>query len=377
MDVIAHLVTPFLFHTGSWVYSQIMGIRGYRSVVLTQKISNADQFPHDSVYSPEQFGFLKKASNQLYRRASGTYGLYFGPAIRSANPRLFHAHMGYEAVRWLSCVARHDRPLITTFYGADVSRLGRKPAWRRRYKKLFGRGDLFLAEGSNLKRQLLDLGCPAEKVVVYHLGVPVAKYPLKTYQPENPRVVLLQVATFREKKGIEYALMAVAAVKERFPEIEFRLIGGGDTARADRAVESLVRRLHLGDRVRLLGVRSHAETLDEMLKADIFLHPSVTAADGDNEGGAPVGIIEASAVGLPVVSTFHADIPEVVKDGITGLLAPERDVDSLVRHISYLLTHRERWGEMGAAGREHVIREYNLDRQIPVLEDIYGSLIGT
>ncbi len=375
--VIVHLITPYLFHTGSWVYSQLTGVKNFSNIVFTQRRENAELFPFREVFSPEDFGYFKNISNKIYRRITDDYGLYFSKVTRDLHPRMFHAHLGFEAARWLAFVKNSGLPLITTFYGLDVSQFGRLEKWKKRYKILFDYGAVFLAEGSFLKKQLVDLGCPPDKVIVQHLGVSVADYPMKEYgkKKNDGRTVILQASTFREKKGIEYSLQAIAQVVRVVPNIEFRLIGCGDTIEADRAILSLIDRLGISRYVKLLGSKPHRTTIEQMFEADIFLHPSVTASSGDNEGGAPVAIIEASAVGLPIVSTMHADIPEVVRNGETGWLVPERNSDLLAKKLLDFINFPEKRILFGRAGREYVSSEYNLSIQMKKLEEIYSRII--
>ena len=142
--------------------------------------------------------------------------------VKELNPRLFHAHFGFEAARWLEFVEKTRLPLVTTFYGQDASKLGKVPAWRDRYTRLFGYGKRFLVEGTFLKKQLLDLGCSENKIIVQHLGIELNNYPLKSHNPgskEGP-IVILQVSTFREKKGIEYSLDAISRVRKNYPNIQ-------------------------------------------------------------------------------------------------------------------------------------------------------------
>lgn len=104
------------------------------------------------------------------------------------------------------------------------------------------------------------------------------------------------------------------------------------------------------------------------------LQKSIIVQNGDTEGGAPVAILEAQATGLPVISSYHADIPEVVVDGKSALLAPEKDVGMLAKHLEYLVEHPDVWGEIGRAGREHVEQEYDVMAQVAKLENIYDRL---
>ena len=116
--------------------------------------------------------------------------------------------------------------------------------------------------------------------------------------------------------------------------------------------------------------------IEEMDAADIFIHPSVTAANGDSEGGAPTTILEAQVCGLPVVSTTHADIPSIVVPGESAMLAPERDVVTLGNYLCTLLSEPERWAEMGMLGRSFVERYHNVATEIGPLEERYYTLAG-
>ena len=372
---IIHLVTPFLFHTGPWVYTQITGVKKFNNYVLTQERKNEEQFPYDKVYSADDLNPLKRYINKQFAGRYEKYGLFFNQFIKEIDPLLFHAHFGYEAVRWLDVVKKSKRPLVTTFYGLDVSQLGKIESWRIKYQELFKYGKYFLAEGSYLKKQLIDLGCPAEKVIIQHLGVEATKYPIKSEYSNNNKIIILQVSTFREKKGIEYSLKALSLVKNKLPDFVFNLIGAGDSSESEYKIRLMIKELGLSDHVNLMGIKTHEEMIVEILNSDIFLHPSVTAQDGDNEGGAPVSIIEAGALGISAVATFHADIPEVIINEQTGLLVQEKDVEGLAEKIMLLITRPDLRRKYGREARKHIETNYNLENLINKLENIYSTVV--
>lgn len=130
----------------------------------------------------------------------------------------------------------------------------------------------------------------------------------------------------------------------------------------------------LREKVRLLGYQPYCVFFEEAYKHHIFLSPSITASDGDTEGGAPVSIIEMAATGMPIVSTTHCDIPEVIKQGITGLLAPERDVAGLVNHLRWYINHPTQWAKLLDAGRKHIETEYDARTQGQKLAAIYQDV---
>lgn len=129
------------------------------------------------------------------------------------------------------------------------------------------------------------------------------------------------------------------------------------------------------ERVLLLGALPYHAYGEEADKAHILLAPSVTAANGDSEGGAPTVLLEMQARGLPILSTRHADIPEVVVDNVSGYLVPERDIEALSAKLVHLLAHPEQWDGIGEAGRAHVERQHDIVRLARELEGKYDALI--
>jgi colanic acid/amylovoran biosynthesis glycosyltransferase len=120
---------------------------------------------------------------------------------------------------------------------------------------------------------------------------------------------------------------------------------------------------------------NYREYLKRVEEADIFLHPSVTASDGDSEGGAPTTILEAQAMGLPVIATEHADIPNVVVPDRSALLSAERDVNGLARNILFLLENQQLWSRMGKTGREFVEQYHDIKKEVLNLEEKYRQVL--
>ncbi|MCZ6635544.1 MAG: glycosyltransferase [bacterium] len=369
--VVAHCANPFLPLTMVWMYDQLRSLKRYRAVVLTQGEQNREAFPFEPVYSSERLSAWRRNLYRAIRKVRGTYAGY-GRWLRQEEAVVMHAHFGQEGYRCLEAAREMQIPLVTTFYGMDVSALPRQAVWQRRFRRLFAEGDLFLAEGPCMGENLVGIGCPTEKVCIQKLGVDLEA--ISYVSPEErsgASPVVLTYAAFREKKGLVYALRAFQRVCEPHPEVRMRMIGDG-LLRGE--IEAEIGRLGLGDRVILLGMQSHEASLEELGRAAVLLYPSVTASDGDTEGGAPVGLIEAMASGVPVVSSIHADIPHVVPDGQCGLLFPEKDVAGLAEGLDFLLGSAERRAEMGREGRKHVEVHHNLRRQGEHLEGIYDRV---
>ena len=383
MDLcVAHFRRVWFLPTETFLHTALRSLQHTRALLIGYQRGNEEAFSIDwPVVSLYPEGSWSERALRLRYRLWGTRGHthYAHPktyaALREHGARVLHGHFGYTGVHLLPVRARTELPLVTTFYGEDVSRQAADPAWRARFEELFREGDCFLAEGPFMRARLLELGCPARKAHVQRIGIDLPRYRFRKRQPPaaGEPVRILYCASFREKKGLTFALEAVARVREEVPAIEFRVAGDG-LLRPE--IEARVRELGLEDCTRLLGFVGHARFLAELDEAHLFVQPSVTAEDGDSEGGAPTTLLEAQACGVPVLATHHADIPNVVVEGESALLSAERDVDGLAANLLTLAKDPERWAGMGVAGRSHVECFHDAALEVRRLESLYCELAG-
>jgi colanic acid/amylovoran biosynthesis glycosyltransferase len=281
---------------------------------------------------------------------------------------VYHAHFGHIGTDYLGVTDCRTEPFIVSFYGVDASqRLREDPD---RYDNLFSRADAITVLSEDMRADLVDAGCPASKTHIQPLCVDVDKFPYRERdRSDDEPVRILTVARFVEKKGLEYALRAVATLDDNY-DITYRIAGDGN--RRDR-IERLIEDLGLRDTVELLGWQTQSAIVEEMHDAHAFVLPSVTAENGNKEG-TPTVLLEAQATGLPVVSTYHAGIPEIVGDGTTGHLVPERDVDALADAIEMIITDEDRSREMGQRGRDRIESTHAIEVVSRDLVDLYRSL---
>jgi colanic acid/amylovoran biosynthesis glycosyltransferase len=236
-------------------------------------------------------------------------------------------------------------------------------------------GDAFLVEGGAMRRSLEAIGCPASRIRIQRIAVDPSRYRFgERSDPGTGDLVILQCGRMVPKKGFPSTVAAFARIRDRHPRARLRLIGDGPER---TAVESAVRDLGLTGVVTLVGALTRAEFLQEMERAHIYVQPSRRADDGDSEGGAPTALLEAQACGLPVLSTRHADIPEIVSPDRSALLVPEGDDDALAQGMIDLLARPERWPAMGRAGRGHVEEHHDVHRRAAELEILYARLAET
>lgn len=311
--------------------------------------------------------------------------------LRRRDARIVHAYFGPVGWRCLELKRRLRIPLVVTFLGDDVAPSvapwwwwwiqdgSETPNWPRRLRELFAEGDLFLAEGPHLRERLVEYGCPPEKAQLQRMALPIERIP---FEPRRPRpdgkAVIVFAGRLCEQKGVLYALEAVNELRREGRDVELRLIGDETMTDGSYAarVHSYIRAHRLERCVRPLGFMNNEQCLHEIRKGDVFLHPSVVDRDGRSEGGAPTTILEAQALGVPVVSTLHCDIPYVTLPGDSALLVPERDGAALAAALRELLDDPVRRAAMGRAGRRHVEEHHDVARESEGLERRYLELTG-
>mgnify|MGYP001562664632 FL=1 len=285
---------------------------------------------------------------------------------------IIHCHFGPNGIlgATLKEIGVFEGKLVTVFHGYDISSYLRKHG-HAVYNSLFMKGDMFLPISERWKNRLIELGCSEQKIVVHRMGIDTGKF---CYLPRKPvkdgKVRLLTVARLIEKKGVQYAVQAVADVLKRYSNIEYNIVGDGP---AKNTLEGLIEELNVGNNVKLLGWRHQEEIIELMKHTDVFIAPSVVGGDGDEEG-IPVVLMEALAQGMPVLSTQHSGIPELVQDGESGFLVPERNVEALADKLEFLIKHPEIWSEMGRKGRKHVERYFDIDKLNNRLVELYQLL---
>lgn len=295
-------------------------------------------------------------------------------ALRSLSPDVVHVHFGHIGL-WLDRECVHlGTPLVVSFYGRDAGAMPRDPEIARKYKRLFANVSELTAEGPALARRLIELGADPRRVKLLPLSLPAwAMEPPPPRSASEPGALrLLLVARFVEKKGVDVAIEAVAAARQRGAAVTLEIVGDGELR---PALVGLVRERDLADVVIFSGFRPHAELPEIFARADVLIQPSRTASDGDTEGGAPTVLIEAQAHELPIIATRHADIPNVTRDGRTGLLADEDDVDTLAGHIHRLAYEVDLRRRMGMEGRRFVLRRHSPGVLMRLRERIYREAI--
>ncbi|NEG61762.1 colanic acid biosynthesis glycosyltransferase WcaL [Pantoea agglomerans] len=243
----------------------------------------------------------------------------------------------------------------TVFHGADISRRHILEEHKRDYVNLFRQSELMLPISNLWKNKLIEMGCPPEKIHVTRMGIEPEKFNFQPRQAFQTPLRIVSVARLTEKKGLDVAVKASAILKQRGGQFQYTIIGNGDQ---DEMMRNFIAREGMEDCVSMPGFKPQEEIRRALSEADIFLLPSKTAADGDMEG-IPVALMEAMAVGLPVVSTFHSGIPELIENNVSGWLVEEDDPEALAETLLKLSQGEVDVAPVVAAARHKVETEFN------------------
>lgn len=280
------------------------------------------------------------------------------------------AEYGPTGTRVVDACRRLGIPLIVHFHGFDASVRSLLEQYAGAYRTMFGSAAAIVAVSQAMRARLIALGAPAEKVHYNPCGVDCRAF--SGASPADAPPVFVSVGRFVDKKAPHLTLAAFAELFGFEPGARLRMIGDGPLLAECR---DLAGRLGIGDAVSFLGVQAPDIVQKEMRGARAFVQHSVEAANGDCEG-TPVGILEAGASGLPVVSTRHGGIPDVVIEKETGFLVDEGDVSGMAAHMLALVRSPELAGRMGRAARARIEHHFSHERSLSRLWSIIQRARG-
>ena len=320
-------------------------------------------------------GVLMRALDvRRYGRAAASLRLFYWAAAlcKEAPFDVVHCHFGPigQTVAQLRDLGAIDGRLVTVFHGVDASaQLRASPGC---YRFLFGAGDLFLPVSREWRRRLVESGCDPRRIAVHRMGVDTSGLRYRPRSCEPGRTLrVLTVGRLIEKKGIEHGLRAIAQLARAGFDVAYDIAGDGPLR---PSLERLAAHFGIGQLVRFHGWLDRTAVVALMRDADILLAPSVTARDGDQEG-IPVTLMEAMAAGLPVVATRHSGIPELIEDGRSGLLVPERNSAAVASALIRLLHAPGESEYLARNARERVCEEFDSTKLVAELERRFVSLI--
>jgi colanic acid/amylovoran biosynthesis glycosyltransferase len=260
-------------------------------------------------------------------------------------------------------------PIIVHFHGYDISKFEVLKYHQESYKEMFDYASFIIAVSNDMAIDLMNAGASAEKIKVTHCGPGEIFFNISpNYDKSN---VILAVGRMIDKKAPYYTIISFHKLLQEFPDLKLVMIGSGYL---ENAMRNLIKALGIEDKVLIKGWIDHENLMEYYQSAFCFVQHSIVAQDGDCEG-TPVGILEASASGLPVVSTRHKGIKDVLVHGETGFIVDEHDVKSFTYYLEKIVSDRYLAAKLGGAAKIHIRQNFSMEKHICCLQSLIENLV--
>jgi colanic acid/amylovoran biosynthesis glycosyltransferase len=363
----------------SFLYFLLKGFSSHKHYLLCREIIKQDvkAYPYDKIYKTNILFYPLWIINKIFirflrnnNRLLNDWQSYYFIIKKIKNIDIIHAHMGPQGYYAIPLATKLNVPLFVTFYGSDMSDVPKLPGWMDKYNKLFSVASKVIVEGEIMKSKMLKLGCSSNKVEVVKIGIPMdhLTFQYRTKYNINEPLQILMCANFFPKKGYLKALKALKILKDKDIKLLVKIIGNGPLK---NEILNTISEYNLNEEIELLGNMSLEQIYQLSQKMHLFLHPSETDSNGGSEGGAPTIILEMQALGLPIISTTHADIPNVIP-AENHFLASEYDVHDLVSQFEKLLKV-DNWDDISKRGHDYVKSEHSNAKCSSDLEQLYTN----
>lgn len=378
--VIACYCATFLKPEMLHIYRQITALERCRPVVLAQKREQPSRYPFEPIYIVPKpathflrrfwFRQMRNVPWQISHRELRALQTILSKTAAS----LLHIYFGQIAVHLLPLIRSWKKPSIVSFHGADVTVDMNKPAYREATRQMLDAVKLVLVRSESLRRAVIDLGCDEGKIEIQRTGIPLDEFPFRerNFVTAETEWRFVQAGRLIEKKGLPVTLRAFALFLGQHPSANLTIAGEGPLL---GELQKLAGELNIDHRVSFTGFVSQEQLREIYDESHIFVHPSLTGHDGNQEG-IPNSMLEAMASGLPVFATHHGGIPEAIENGVSGVLVPERDHEKLAAALLDTVKDPGFLSRTALNGAGFVRKNFDLRAQAQRLEDTYLKVVG-
>lgn len=379
---IGHFHPVWLPNTMTWLHRQITELNSYcENYIYCEKTENLEFFALDRLRCFSEASIGVRIKDRFFKKIGLTPGLKSHlDSMKLDQIQILHSHFGHIGVTGTEIAKKLKIPHVVSFYGMDIRQIPKKyPHIAFQYEQMFRDTERIFCEGPFMANSIVELGADPNQMCVHPLGIDVDMIDFcpKLWSTGSTLRVLI-AASFRQKKGIPLALMALSVISKHVP-LEISIVG--DAGFDDHSIIEKNRIFEVVDQhqmyniVHFLGYKSHTELLALAKDHHLFLQPSLHATDGDSEGGIPVTLIELAATGMCVIASNHCDIPSLVKDRETGWLSNENDLESLINTIERAIDGVEIWPTLASNARKLIESNFNASVQGKKLFEVYKGII--
>ncbi|HNQ12221.1 MAG TPA: glycosyltransferase [Bacteroidia bacterium] len=374
----------FCYDSSTFLYNQVIELSKKHTVKYVCSIrENEDKFPYDDVE------IIPYKVNPLLKKIRWYKEIYdisldfkvrdffkrFNRIIEDFKPDLIHFHFAYEAFRFIANMDKRylSIPYVITFHGYDATMMLKRKSYVKLINKYLNAPNAYAHLVCDFFREgFKKYQVKIRQADTIYLGIDVSKFNRSNRNPWNSKtgkITFVQISNFQEKKGHEFTIRAFKIVKEKYPDFNWQLIFAGGGMLIDE-IKKLVDELNLSDQITFTGFISPSEAQQLLDSANVFVHHSVTSEQGDTEG-CTNSIMEAMAMELPVLSTYHGGIPEMMDDGVHGFLLEEKDIEKYSERIYEI----RNWSYKKEC-RDRVLKQFNLGDFVSNLEAHFQNIVS-
>jgi glycosyltransferase involved in cell wall biosynthesis len=361
----------------TFIYNEVTALsKEIDIVVACRHYINREKYPFDKVREFGEGNLVERMVSQLNKRLFRTDRNYWFQTAQQLNgiieqekPDLIHCQFGHSFIFLRDQLPKLSIPIIVSFHGFDASSSLEQPAYVRQLNRYFDDGVFPIFVSHDMRQTMLNKGVRFQNECILYYGTNIDAFERKNYTPPSP-FTFLQVSSLTEKKGHLYTLRAFAKLLTQLsPPHPVLHIGGEGYLREE--IEQEIEQLQISESVRLLGLMNNLQVKKAMENASCFVHHSITSNKGAKEG-IPNVVMEAMAMELPILSTYHAGIPELVEDGVHGYLVKEKDVETYARKMQEIMG----WGHQ-AKNREKVVQLFEREKRTQKLLAHYQRILNS
>lgn len=380
---VLHYVTSFSPLSEIFIYDYVTELerQGIENYVLTNNRQNIENRSFDKVsvvqgpgsWHPER---VLRRARKFIRDEHSLYARWpilrrrLAKEIKKIKPNVIHAHFGPKGVEIAPVAEKLGVPLVTTFYGYDISYFKEDEFWVSEYQVLWKNVSAIIVLSEEMRESVRSIHAPDKKVHTVHIGRDISQFSFK--KPLSAISNFISVGRLTPKKGHFDSIEAVLSLKKKGYQIKLDIVGNG---KLKDDLEYYIESKHGESVVSLLGALPNKRVIEKMYEADAFILSSKKGPNGDKEG-TPTVLISAQAIGLPCISTVHAGIPEMIPDGNQQFLAEEGNVEQLSEKMEKLMNLTpEELLEVAVRGREKIEQEFNLKYEVQKLINIYKQIV--
>lgn len=373
----------FGYHTTTFITNLVDEVSKTSDVlILTNEIAGKSEIVHSNLQIKElalkfpalyDFFRMRLEWRDIYLNwYNSNFSKALKKEIEAFKPDVIHCQFGYDAIKFFDNIDLNHIPVLISFQGFDASLKLLLKTYTSKLKKILSKPNVFpIFVCKYLRSNLEKKNIKFNKNIILYSNTDTTLFNRKSYEHSREVIKFVQISSFRAKKGHLFSIKAFKIFCDQNHDIKAELIFTGEGGQTYEAAVSLVKELNLEDKVKFIGWVNPEQAKELLEICHVGISHSITTEDGDQEG-IPVALMEAMCMELPVLSTYHSGIPELIEDGVHGYLVEERDVVNYAKRMKDVL----KWTYI-AQSKTRVREMFSKDRHTSELLNFYQTAIDT